>query len=167
MDAPARSRLNRLPPCDDWTDGWRLEERFPTQELSPLPPGLGEGYVGHYLMNRPLWKELRREYEAKGKKLVPDSGRHGYAHRAHVICDLPPRADLAAGREEDHHSVIVVVHDQVAAESQRGDPGLDLAWPGLACQARENQLVRGNLVDCCHQASVAVPGQASHCPSVP
>jgi len=162
VDAPARSRLNQLPPCDDWTDGWRLEERFPTQELSPLPPGLGEGYVGHYLMNRPLWKELRREYEAKGKKLVPDSGRHGYAHRAHVICGLPPRADLAAGREGGHHSVIVVVHDQVAAESQRGDPGL-----GLACQVRENQLVRGNLVDCCHQASVAVPGQASHCPSVP
>ena len=35
---------------------WRLEERFPTQELPPMQPGLGGGYVGHYLMNRPLWK---------------------------------------------------------------------------------------------------------------
>jgi hypothetical protein len=38
--------------------------------------------MGHYLMNRPLWKELRREYEAKGEKLAPYSCRHGYAHRA-------------------------------------------------------------------------------------
>ena len=55
-------------PCDDWADGWRLEERFPTQALPPMQPGLGGGYVGHYLMNRPLWKELRREYEAKGER---------------------------------------------------------------------------------------------------
>ena len=56
-----------------------------------MQPGLGGGYVGHDLMNRPLWKELRREYEAKGEKLVPYSCRHGYAHRAHMICDLPPK----------------------------------------------------------------------------
>jgi hypothetical protein len=31
-------------------------------------------------MNPPLWKVLRREYEAKGEKLVPYSCRHGYAH---------------------------------------------------------------------------------------
>jgi hypothetical protein len=30
-------------------------------------------------------------YEAAGEKLVPYSCRHGYAHRAHVICDLPAR----------------------------------------------------------------------------
>ena len=91
-----RPRVLRPLPCDDWADGWRLEERFPTQELPPMQPGLGGGYVGHYLMNRPLWKELRREYEAKGEKLVPYSCRHGYAHRAHVICDLPPKVVAAA-----------------------------------------------------------------------
>lgn len=92
----SRPRVLRPLPCDDWADGWRLEERFPTQELPPMQPGLGGGYVGHYLMNRPLWKELRREYEAKGEKLVPYSCRHGYAHRAHVICDLPPKVVAAA-----------------------------------------------------------------------
>lgn len=91
-----RPRVLRPLPCDDWADGWRLEERFPTQELPPMQPGLGGGYVGHYLMNRPLWKELRREYEAKGEKLVPYSCRHGYAHRAHVICDLQPKVVVAA-----------------------------------------------------------------------
>ncbi len=91
-----RPRVLRPLPCDDWADGWRLEERFPTQELPPMQPGLGGGYVGHYLMNRPFWKELRREYEAKGEKLVPYSCRHGYAHRAHVICDLPPKVVAAA-----------------------------------------------------------------------
>ena len=91
-----RPRVLRPLPCDDWADGWRLEERFPTQELPPMQPGLGGGYVGHYLMNRPLWKELRREYEAKGEKLVPYSCRHGYAHRAHVICDLSPKVVAAA-----------------------------------------------------------------------
>ena len=39
-----------------------------------MQPGLGGGYVGHYLMNRPLWRELRREDEAKGEKLVPVVG---------------------------------------------------------------------------------------------
>jgi integrase len=91
-----RPRVLRMLPCDDWADGWRLEERFPAQDLPPMQPGLGGGYVGHYLMNRPLWKELRREYEAKGEKLVPYSCRHGYAHRAHVICDLPPKVVSAA-----------------------------------------------------------------------
>ena len=91
-----RPRVLRTLPCDDWVDGWRLEERFPAQELPPMQTGLGGGYVGHYLMNRPLWKELRREYEAKGEKLVPYSCRHGYAHRAHVICDLPPKVVAAA-----------------------------------------------------------------------
>lgn len=89
-------RVLRPLPCDNWADDWRLEECFPTQELPPMQPGLGGGYVGHYLMNRPLWKELRREYEAKAEKLVPYSCRHGYAHRAHVLCDLPPKVVAAA-----------------------------------------------------------------------
>ena len=65
----ARPRVLRPLPCDDWADGGRLEERFPTQELPPMQPGLGGGYGGHYLMNRPLWKVLRPEYEAKGEKV--------------------------------------------------------------------------------------------------
>ena len=91
-----RPRALRSLPCDDWVDGWRLEERFPTQELPPMQPGVAGGYVGHYLMNRPLWNKLRQEYEAKGEKLVPYSCRDGYAHRAHVICDLPPKVVAAA-----------------------------------------------------------------------
>ena len=74
-----RPRVLRPLPCDDWADGGRLEERFPTQELSPMQPGLGGGYGGHYLMNRPLWKVLRPEYEAKGEKVV--AARWGTACR--------------------------------------------------------------------------------------
>jgi len=91
-----KPRVLRLLPCDDWADGWRLEERLLSQSLPPMQPGLGGGYVGHYLMNRPLWKQLRRDYEASGERLVPYSCRHGYAHRAHVICDLPPKVVAAA-----------------------------------------------------------------------
>jgi len=42
-----RPRVLRPLPCEDWADGWRLEERFPTQELPPMQPWLGGGYVGH------------------------------------------------------------------------------------------------------------------------
>jgi integrase len=34
-----RPRVLRPLPCDDWADGWRLEERFPTQQLPPMQPG--------------------------------------------------------------------------------------------------------------------------------
>jgi hypothetical protein len=50
-----RPRVLRALPCDHWAEGWQLEEGFPTQQLPPMQPGLGGGYVGHYLMNRPLW----------------------------------------------------------------------------------------------------------------
>jgi len=43
-----RPRVLRALPCDDWADGWRLDVRLPTQELPPIQPGLGGGYVGHY-----------------------------------------------------------------------------------------------------------------------
>jgi integrase len=127
-----RPRVLRTLPCDDWADGWRLEERFPAQELPPMQPGLGGGYVGHYLMNRPLWKELRREYEAKGEKLVPYSCRHGYAHRAHVICDLPPKVVAAAmGHSVQTHLAAYsrwcgddVVDDAFAKAEQRLVQGL-------------------------------------------
>ncbi|MCT0198297.1 hypothetical protein KQ313_01130 [Synechococcus sp. CS-1325] len=55
-----------------------------------MQPALGGGYGGHYLMNRTLWQELRREYEAKGEKLMPCSCRHGYAHRADPLGGLQP-----------------------------------------------------------------------------
>ncbi len=35
-----RPRVLRTLPCDDWVDGWRLEERFPAQELPPCSPAL-------------------------------------------------------------------------------------------------------------------------------
>ena len=35
--------------------------------------------------------QLRQQYEAQGENLVLYSCRHSYAHRAHVICDLPPK----------------------------------------------------------------------------
>ncbi len=34
--------------------------------------------------------------DAQGEKLVLYSCRHGYAHRAHVIWDLPPKVAAAA-----------------------------------------------------------------------
>ena len=61
-----RPRVLRPLPCDDRADGWRLEERFPGAAADAAWAGWW-GSVGHYLMNRPLWKELRREYEAKGE----------------------------------------------------------------------------------------------------
>jgi len=41
-------------------------------------------------------RPLRQQYEAEGKKLVLYSARHGYAHRAHMICELPPKVAAAA-----------------------------------------------------------------------
>lgn len=80
----------------------------------------------------PFWKELRREYEAKGEKLVPYSCRHGYAHRAHVICDLPPKVVAAAmGHSVQTHLAAYsrwcgddVVDDAFARAEQRLGQGL-------------------------------------------
>ncbi len=73
----------------------------------------------------PCWKELRREYEAKGEKLVPYPCRHGYAPRAHVIRDLPPEVVAAAMG----HSV----QTQLAAYSRWcGDDVLDDAFARAA-----------------------------------
>ncbi|PZU97233.1 MAG: hypothetical protein DCF24_12580 [Cyanobium sp.] len=137
-----RPRLLRVLPCDDWADGWSLEARFSTQKLPPMQPGLGGGYVGHYLMNRPLWKELRREYEANGEKLVPYSCRHGYAHRAHVVCDLPPKVVAAAmGHSVQTHLAAYsrwcgddMVDDAFAKAEQR--LGQDLRAQSSAAQSR-------------------------------
>ncbi len=74
--------------------GWardELAEQYAPDRLSPMRVGLAGNDIRQYLHRRPLWNKLRQDYEAKGEKLVPYSCRHGYAHRAHVICDLPPK----------------------------------------------------------------------------
>ena len=91
-----KPRALRLLPCDDWAADWKLIKRFSTDELPPMRAGFGGNDFGQYLRRRSLWEKLRQEYEAKGEKLVPYSCRHGYAHRAHVICDLPPKVVAAA-----------------------------------------------------------------------
>lgn len=86
----------RLLPCDDWAEGWHLLETFKSQPLPPMRPGYGAEDMGLYMRRRPRWQELRQEYEAAGEKLVLYSARHGYAHRAHMICELPPKVAAAA-----------------------------------------------------------------------
>ncbi len=91
-----KPRALRLLPCDDWAVDWKLAEQFCPGDLPPMRSGFCGNDIRQYLHRRPLWNKLRQEYEAKGEKLVPYSCRHGYAHRAHVICDLPPKVVAAA-----------------------------------------------------------------------
>ena len=51
---------------------------------------------GVYMRRRKRWLELRQIYEESGEQLVLYSARHGYAHRAHLICELPPKVAAAA-----------------------------------------------------------------------
>jgi integrase len=91
-----KPRVLRLLPCDDWAEAWKLVERFETQPLPPMRPGYGAEDLGLYMRRRRRWRELRQEYEAAGEKLVLYSARHSYAHRAHLICELPPKVAAAA-----------------------------------------------------------------------
>jgi len=91
-----RSRVLRLLPSDEWAKAWELEKAFRADRMPPMRPGHGAEDLGTYMRRRPLWQQLRREYEEKGEKLVLYSCRHGYAHRAHVICELPPKVVAAA-----------------------------------------------------------------------
>ena len=91
-----RSRMLRLLPCDDWAQGWQLEKAFRADRMPPMRPGHGAEDLGTYMRRRSLWQQLRRDYEEQGEKLVLYSCRHGYAHRAHVICELPPKVVAAA-----------------------------------------------------------------------
>jgi integrase len=91
-----KPRPLRLLPCDDWAEDWNLLKRFKTQQLPPMRPGYGAEDLGLHMRRRQRWQELRREYEAAGEKLVLYSARHGYAHRAHLICELPPKVAAAA-----------------------------------------------------------------------
>ncbi|MFO8237895.1 MAG: hypothetical protein R6U00_06495, partial [Prochlorococcaceae cyanobacterium] len=91
-----KPRTLRLLPCDDWAAEWKLAEHFAHDKLPPMRAGFAGNDLRQYLQRRSLWQQLRGDYEAKGEKLVPYSCRHGYAHRAHVICDLPPKVVAAA-----------------------------------------------------------------------
>ncbi|QPN56545.1 hypothetical protein I1E95_16065 [Synechococcus sp. CBW1107] len=91
-----RSRMLRLLPCDDWAQAWQLEKAFRPELMPPMRPGHGAEDLGTYMRRRILWQQLRREYEEQGEKLVLYSCRHGYAHRAHIICELPPKVVAAA-----------------------------------------------------------------------
>jgi integrase len=91
-----KPRPLRLLPCDQWTAAWNLEATFSADRLPPMRPGHGAQDISQYLRRRSLWMELKRDYEAQGEKLVLYSCRHAYAHRAHVICDLPPKVVAAA-----------------------------------------------------------------------
>jgi len=91
-----KPRALRLLPCDDWAADWKLADQFCPSDLPPMRSGFCGNDIRQYLHRRSLWNQLRQEYEAKGEKLVPYSCRHGYAHRAHVICDLPPKVVAAA-----------------------------------------------------------------------
>lgn len=86
----------RLLPCDDWAESWNLPEKLKSQPLPPMRPGYGAEDMGIYMRRRRRWRELRQDYEAAGEKLVLYSARHGYAHRAHLICELPPKVAAAA-----------------------------------------------------------------------
>jgi hypothetical protein len=48
------------------------------------------------MRRRRRWQELRQDYEADAEKLGLYSPRHGYAHRAHLICELPSMVAAAA-----------------------------------------------------------------------
>jgi integrase len=89
-------RILRLLPCDDWAESWNLLETFKSQPLPSMRPGYGAEDMGVYMRRRRRWHELRQDYEAAGEKLVLYSARHGYAHRAHLICELPPKVAAAA-----------------------------------------------------------------------
>jgi integrase len=122
-----RSRVLRLLPCDDWAQGWQLVKAFRPDRMPPMRPGHGAEDLGTYIRRRPLWQQLRREYEEKGEKLVLYSCRHGYAHRAHVTCELPPKVVAAAmGHSVETHLAAYsrwcgddVVDDAFAKAEQR------------------------------------------------
>ena len=91
-----KPRPLRLLPCDHWAAAWNLENTYSAERLPPMRPGHGAQDISQYLRRRSLWVDFKRDYEAQGEKLVLYSCRHGYAHRAHVICDLPPKVVAAA-----------------------------------------------------------------------
>lgn len=124
-----KPRALRLLPCDGWAASWRLEESFRADRLPPMRPGYGAEALGLYLRRRQRWQELRREYRSAGEKLVLYSARHGYAHRAHLLCELPPKVVAAAmGHSlEAHlgHYSRWCAEDTVAAAFERAAANLE------------------------------------------
>ncbi len=91
-----KPRPLRILPCDQWADEWNLAKTFEQEKLPPMRAGFGSDSISRYLLRKRHWQDLRQKYEAQGEKLVLYSCRHGYAHRAHVLCDLPPKVVAAA-----------------------------------------------------------------------
>lgn len=87
--------LRRLP-CDPWATEWKPTETFDPAKLPPMRAGFGSDPFRRYLLRREHWRQLRQKYEAQGETLVLYSCPHSDAHRAHVICDLPPKVVAAA-----------------------------------------------------------------------
>jgi len=127
-----KPRPLRLLPCDQWASDWQLTETFDPSKLPPMRPGFGSDSFNRYLLRREHWQKLRQQYEAQGEKLVLYSCRHGYAHRAHVICELPPKVVAAAmGHSVQTHLAAYsrwcgddVVDDAFAKAEQRLAQGL-------------------------------------------
>jgi len=126
-----RSRMLRLLPCDDWAQAWQLANAFRPDRMPPMRPGHGAEDLGTYMRRRTLWQQLRRDYEELGEKLVLYSCRHGYAQRAHIICELPPKVVAAAmGHSVETHLAAYsrwcgdeVVDDAFAKAARRLEPG--------------------------------------------
>ena len=93
-----RFRMLRLLPCDDWAQAWQLENAFRADRMPPMRPGHGAEDLGTSMRRRSLWQQLRRDYEEQGEKMVLYSCRHGDAHRAHIISELPPKV-MTAGQK--------------------------------------------------------------------
>lgn len=66
---------------------WPSQPSLRSGPPGPCPPPTGLAEL--------TGQELRQDYEAAGEKLVLYSARHGYAHRAHLICELPPKVAAA------------------------------------------------------------------------
>jgi integrase len=129
-----KPRPLRLLPCDQWATDWQLLETFDPSKLPPMRAGFGSDSFSRYLLRREHWQHLRQQYETQGEKLVLYSCRHGYAHRAHVICDLPPKVVAAAmGHSVQTHLAAYsrwcgddVVDDAFAKAEQRLGQGLSV-----------------------------------------
>jgi integrase len=71
----------------------QLLEALDTVAMPPLGNGSNTAAtaLSTYLRRRPIWQKLRAEAAAKGEQLTCYSFRHGYALRAHLVAELPPR----------------------------------------------------------------------------
>ncbi len=87
----SKPRVLQLLPCDEWPDGWRVELRSSSAEAGPRL-----GAIEPQLVEQGPLEAAVAELRGLGQTLVPYSCRHGYAHRAQVICDLSPKVVATA-----------------------------------------------------------------------